>query len=267
MVWELYETAHSDLQEFAEDSAGLKGKIQQYRHFNDVAQKIAILWENKQPSSDEERDKFYAETDLYLFELSLLHTQRSSRKTIMTQTVNILNFLQLSVDTHITDFGGGIGTEALSLLNIGYKNIILVDLNKHLLDFAKYRAEKYNLPLMTMRNFQGCNPDVIITYFCLEHIFNIEEIIKMFFESGMTFLIEKSSFGVHIDKENPNLTWPQHSEYTAGQFQDLMNKYDWFKLEKPNPYYPNVWVNSSWYLENINKLQYKTIKEYLHRGD
>ena len=109
----------------------------------------------------------------------------------------------------ILDFGAGIGTRALVYAK--RNNITLVEINKRLLDFSKWRFQKYNLKGDFYNEIPvGTKYDVIMVLDVIGHLIDPKKVISRICSSlkkngylRITFdnSTESSNRGVHRNKE------------------------------------------------------------------
>lgn len=97
-------------------------------------------WFDKNPQTDEEKKKFYSETDGYLWDLTNWHTHSPQR----IHDEKLAERIRTMKPNVVLDFGCGIGITSIALARRGIKSVAY-DLPSRTLEFCKYRVEKLGL--------------------------------------------------------------------------------------------------------------------------
>lgn len=132
-------------------------------------------WEQNNPKTKEEREKFYKES--YWGKYDLVSWHLGNRLQFDEELVQNLKKMYPNKDCSILDYGCGIGQNSYLLAKEGFKDISLHDLN---LDFAEFRFKKYKLPYRKLD--LNKKYDVILCFDVLEHLDDkdFEETINLF---------------------------------------------------------------------------------------
>jgi len=149
----------------SEDSRNVRSKITLEAVNKGIT--VARAWKENPPKTSGEIEKFYRETDSYIYDL-MVHGARQKRN-ILKNTIGC-ELAERNVDT-VIDFGGGIGGDAIWLAKKGFK-VTYYDLPGKTFDFAKWRFEKYGLFIETIDNPDKLKGqyDSVISIEVMEHV-------------------------------------------------------------------------------------------------
>ena len=140
----------------------------------DGVRMIADEWNRKSPQDSHEIEKFYKETENYIFELACWH-RSLQRKYLTKMAVDICK--QSKIHT-ILDFGCGIGQDGISLAEAGFK-VTLSDLPGKTFDFAKWRAERRGSNIEFANSDELAEEyDAILCFDVLEHLLEPKQTVK-----------------------------------------------------------------------------------------
>ena len=125
-------------------------------------------WNEKNPQTPEEINKFYKETKNYVFDLGNWHFGSHRRF-----DVKLLAYCSESRPERVLDFGAGIGQNAYMLAREGIE-VVVADVDSYTLDFAEWRFNKHRIPAMFWRVGKEPAPkakfDMILCFDVLEHM-------------------------------------------------------------------------------------------------
>jgi len=155
-------------------------------------------------ATETDLNTYYSSTNKYLYEL--MRWEASLDKQLEFERIFL--FLRKNNIKTVLDFGGGVGGLCIYLSERGITCDYL-DIFGETFKFAKYRFEKrkYNIKMFNaLEKWPDHSYQAVIAYDVLEHLTNLEEIIKKISSiiDKTGFLLHKSSFsggGIHL-KEN-----------------------------------------------------------------
>ena len=167
------------------------------------------LWGKEDPL------KFYSETDLYKFDLSMYHTSLLKRG-MHAWFEEMLRKYDIKT---MLDFGGGIGEYSILAEQNGVTSIY-TDVGKTA-DYAKWRFEKYNVK--PLDKDYGTAVDLVMAMVVFEHFSNPEEKIKE--------LAGRCTYIIANQEEIPyNQVYPQHiSKFDLSPYFRKVERYLWKK--------------------------------------
>ncbi len=154
---------------------------------NRAAQNAADKWQRG------EREQFYKKHKDYVFELTHWHTQFDYR---LKWTEQILEFATRMKLHRVLDYGCGIGTDGLSLAELGM-DVDLFDVGEEVKRFVKWKITKYGLS--SARLIDDPRDDYDITVMCdvIGHLENpVETIVSLAQRTRYLFYTEDFNIGV-----------------------------------------------------------------------
>lgn len=170
---------------------------------------VAEAWNRKAPGTSESIERFYQETDAYLFDLVVDHA-RPAREGYRRAALEAL--AAEGGIRRVLDFGGGIGEDAICFAEAGYE-VTYYDLPGETSRYARWRFERRGLPVrvVTDPGELGEGFDALYTYDVLEHVVDPIGMIRGFHErlrpDGL--LLVAHSFGL-VGPDYPEHL-PQHA--------------------------------------------------------
>jgi SAM-dependent methyltransferase len=135
--------------------------------------KLADAWRRASPRTPEEMRRFYATTDLYLWDLTVWHRSPGYR-TVEDATAALVERFPPTQFRTALDYGSGIGTTAIRLAEAGYA-VTLADVPGVSMEYAKFRLRRRGIPFGTVE-ITSDEPaldgdfDVMTCFDVLEHI-------------------------------------------------------------------------------------------------
>lgn len=136
--------------------------------------KESIEWKN---ATEEEIIAFYKEDKHFLYELPLWNAERNRGEYICKI---IVPYLKKNKIKAILEYGGGAGDITIALARRGFK-MIYSEINKGLIDFAKWRFSKRKLNIAVQDltiNSEFPSGSCVISFDVLEHLKNLPLKIK-----------------------------------------------------------------------------------------
>jgi SAM-dependent methyltransferase len=182
-------------------------------------------WFEKKQETEEDFDTFYKNSTGYIHEL-VNWNDSARKKRIRPKVIRALTTYFPSVKS-ILDFGGGTGDDALYLEQQGYQ-VFYYDINKKMIEFAKYRFKKYNSTIIVVNELPQV--DCIMFLDVIEHFHDPFKYLKMFSEKCEAMLFTQA-FGIHGDDGKQ---FPYHTDYKMAHIKKyLENKLDFKKVHIP----------------------------------
>lgn len=162
-----------------------------------------------------------------------------------TTTLEIINKLNLSKDANIIDIGGGDSFLVDNLLELGYKNIFVLDISESAIKRAKLRlAENANKINWIVTDITDFETDVKFDYWhdrAAFHFLNNAEDIEYYKQKANNFLSPKSKMTIATFSENGPLKCSgieikQYSNLElANVFADNFNLLESFNINHTTP--------------------------------
>lgn len=99
-------------------------------------------------TSRDSYNDFYANSTTYIYDLLSAHPNMEGPvKKIDIFLPGVLGYIKEHPGTEFLEFGGGIGDICQYMATWGNKNVTYLDIDSHITHFAKWRFEKYNVPV------------------------------------------------------------------------------------------------------------------------
>jgi len=139
-----------------------------------TSREMGEAWRAANPMTPDAMRRFYASTDLYLWELPKWHASHLYEPYLTSIDAIKVNQPKVGRQRRALDYGAGIGTIAIKLAEAGYR-VTLADVPGITFDFAKYRLRRRNIPFDAF-DVAGDLPrisgefDIITCFDVLEHI-------------------------------------------------------------------------------------------------
>jgi ubiquinone/menaquinone biosynthesis C-methylase UbiE len=131
---------------------------------------IAAEWHEKRPVTSSQIERFYWETDAYLYEL-LIDGENPFRKETRDA---MMEALQKSGTRRVFEFGGGIGTDAMWFTRAGLQWTYYDLPGGQTFRFASWRFQKQQLPVTVVTHpGQSRDNDAVISIEVFEHLPNL----------------------------------------------------------------------------------------------
>lgn len=134
---------------------------------------MAQAWQQASPSTPEQIRRFYEHTDLYIWELTKWHNT-SAYHDYLTLLDTLISRFPPSTHPRVLDYGCGIGTTAMKLLQAGY-HVTIADVPGVTLRYAEFRLLKHGWQFDVVR-VEDDRPrlprsyDVLVSFDVLEHV-------------------------------------------------------------------------------------------------
>lgn len=139
--WSLWNKVRWDLAKGSIGMSELKEYLgTAYHEYFDSSWAIANEWNALNPQSPQEIANFYKKTENYLFNLVIWH-ESGDREPFYLDLIKLINKFNVK---SVVDFGCGVGTDSLSLIELGMK-VSMVDYDCPTTQFLKWRLKKRNL--------------------------------------------------------------------------------------------------------------------------
>ncbi len=131
---------------------------------------IAAEWHEKRPVTSSQIERFYQETDAYLYEL-LIDGENPFRKETRDAIMEALR----KIDARwVFEFGGGIGTDAMWFTSAGLHWTYYDLPGGQTFRFASWRFQKQRVPVTVVTHpGQSCDNDAVISVEVFEHLPNL----------------------------------------------------------------------------------------------
>lgn len=131
---------------------------------------IAEEWKKRHPVTARQIERFYQETDAYLYEL-LIDGENPFRNKMRAALVEALRSANAK---RVFEFGGGIGTDALWFAQRGFQWTYYDLPDGQTCKFAKWRFTRNSLPVAVVTNSgQSTGNDAVISLEVFEHLPNL----------------------------------------------------------------------------------------------
>ncbi len=134
---------------------------------------MANAWRQHDPRSAAEIHSFYANTDLYLWEL-LAWNASPAYAPYLAKLARLADVFPPETHPRAVDYGCGIGTAALSLAALGYR-VTVADIPGKTFDFAKARLARRGIAIEALDVIDRApvaraSYDVLVSFDVLEHV-------------------------------------------------------------------------------------------------
>ena len=198
----LEESFRSELSEYAQlDASMVSTRMEQ------SAKRMAAEWQSRDRSTEQSQKDFYLNNEEYFFNLC----KYNSSEQFAQLGVAAVNLALSTANTRtVIDFGCGIGSLSIVFSRLGFR-VVLADISKPLLDFARWRFEKrfleasfVNLELETPGQSAA---DLVVALDTFEHIGNprsaLERIYEWLNKEGVVVFNTFSPKQIEQDPEHP----------------------------------------------------------------
>ena len=150
------------------DKEACRRRLEEYRFAE-----MADAWHQASPSTPQQIRKFYETTDLYIWELTKWHASEGYIDYLTMLDIMITRFPPVT-HPHVLDYGCGIGTAALKLLQAGYR-VTIADVPGETLRYAEFRLQRngYSVDVLPVTSEQPRLPeryDALVSFDVLEHV-------------------------------------------------------------------------------------------------
>ncbi len=134
---------------------------------------MADAWHQASPSTPEQMRRFYETTELYIWELTKWHASKGYAD-YLAMLDSIIERYPPTTHPHVLDYGCGIGTAALRLLQAGYR-VTIADVPGVTLRYAEFRLRRngFNIDVLPVNSNRPHLPgtfDVLVSFDVLEHV-------------------------------------------------------------------------------------------------
>jgi 2-polyprenyl-3-methyl-5-hydroxy-6-metoxy-1,4-benzoquinol methylase len=139
---------------------------------------LAELWRKEDRSSEQSQTRFYLDNDEYLYDL----LSYNSTGVFAEFGAAVANFvLRKGQVRKVIDFGAGIGSLGIVLASLGFE-VILADVSRPLLEFARWRFQKRGLEAefinLTEKQPRTCCAHLVSALDTFEHITNLNRTLS-----------------------------------------------------------------------------------------
>lgn len=183
---------------------------------------VKSAWLATNPSSDEQIEHFYSDTQAYIFDL-MTESAREVRQQWRAAVVEALNQKWGDAkEARVLDYGAGVGSDTLYFAE-KCRTAFYYDLPGSTSDFATKRFARCGatIPIIASTSKYDSAFDAIVSFEVLEHLVDplahLDELVRLTKHGGMVFLTE--SFG--LINENYPSHLPRH-QHLDGKLDELM---------------------------------------------
>jgi len=190
--------------DLAKDSEGFK-ELQaflgdSFKWYFDASWALAKEWEKKDPKTLVEVEDFYRQSKNYLYVLTLWH-ESGDRQNYLNEFANLTK--KLDVDSCL-DYGCGIGSDGLKMLDLG-KKVAFYDFDNPSTEFLRWRLKKRNkkakiLFVGKVKEFPSV--DLVWAIDVLEHMVDPREALVAISDKTKVF-VHESKFGDKAGGRHP----------------------------------------------------------------
>jgi 2-polyprenyl-3-methyl-5-hydroxy-6-metoxy-1,4-benzoquinol methylase len=190
-------------------------------------------WLEKKPITSEEFLDFY-ENESYIDELADWH----SRGTKIASVHKVVKVLLGSGARKVLDYGGGIGSDALTYNSLGLE-VDYFDVNKQSIAFARWRFDKYGAKINVLSTQAEMGfYDVIVFTDVIGHVHDPFVFLKEL-SSHTNALLFTIDLGVHDDEHGGQ---PQHTDFSREDVFAYLRSLGFEKVKLPMAIPPQFWV-------------------------
>ena len=192
--------------------------------------------------TDEKVNEFYRNTDSYLFDLVQYNYENSFYLQLTEEISRFCTSLNMErAGLKIIDFGGGIGSQMISLSGLKDTELSYADIPGKTFEYAKWRFKRRKMDIemidATKEDFlEDKMYDVVITLDVIEHLVNPEATVRYLMKhiKPNGYLVVVTSF---IDN-NGEAGWHLNVDrYTDDAFYNFIST---LGMEKINEIYPKI---------------------------
>lgn len=184
---------------------GCVARLRSYR-----VEEMAAAWRKRNPTTPEEIRRFYAETDLYLWEL-LTWNGSEEYAPYLRRIGSLADAWPPSQFPRALDYGCGVGTTALRLSELGYQ-VTVADVPGRTFDFAKARLRRHgiNFEAVDLTTDEPPLPsegwDVITCFDVIEHVPDPAAIARLLVKA----LRRGGGAAIVASFDTEEALWPHH---------------------------------------------------------
>lgn len=183
---------------------------------------VISAWRESNPSSDDQIERFYSETNAYIFDL-MREATSEIRYQWRSAVIDALNqHWGRPSEARLLDYGAGLGSDTLYFAE-RCRAALYYDLPGVTSEFAVKRFARHKVPVTCITNTRLYDTefDAVVAFDVLEHLVDplahLDEMVRLTKFGGMLFLTE--SFD-QIGENYPTHV-PRHA-YLAGKLDELM---------------------------------------------
>lgn len=181
-------------------------------------EEMSAAWRESDPRTPEEIRRFYAQTDLYLWELFAWNGS-AAYEPYLRRLQHLAKLWPPWSHPRALDYGCGIGTAALRLAELGYR-VTIADIPGRTFDFAQarlarrgYRAEAIDI-VDDIPQLREESWNVLVSFDVLEHVAHPKplgrKLIRALVRGGGASVV--TAFNLHDE------VWPHHLESGKDEF-------------------------------------------------
>lgn len=232
-----------------EDEA--RKRLESYRleHF-------AAAWKKANPKTEQDIRRFYAETDLYVWELTNWHSS-SEYRFYRDLLETLASIAPPHTHPRLLDYGSGIGTAASLMAARGYQ-VSIADVPGKTFEYAQHRLRREAheikaIPIESSQPPRLGSFDVIVCFDVLEHVPNPDRVLH-----SLSRALRKGGYAAIVATfYDPSGHHPHHLEENIKKFG---NKRVWNMVVEANglrAVKPNVYVRKGNLMTLGRKLRYR----------